>query len=334
MNSVAVLYNDDSMLARGEDQDRIAFLDSRDEAECVCAALAATGFEPVIVPSGSDPAQLAAALGGRHPDLVFNVCESFAGNPCLEYAVAALLELLRIPYTGSPPLALALAQDKVRAKKILSAARLPVPRSVIMEEPGSTIPADLKPPFMVKPRFADASHGISEKSFCESVSAARTQAAYLIETYGHDALVEEFLPGREFNVSVILENKLLPISELTYNLPPGLPPIVTFEAKWKETSPYYVGTPVVCPAQNVDSALEKKIGDSARGAYRALGCRDYARIDMRLDEDGNPCIIEVNPNPCIMPDAGLARSARVAGITYNDFIARIARAALVRGNKM
>ena len=126
----------------------------------------------------------------------------------------------------------------------------------------------------------------------------------------------------------------MPLAEIDYQLAPGLPRVVTYEAKWVAGSAYDLGTPVKCPAENVDGALAARLCGLAGQAYSAVGCRDYARVDIRLDAAGEPCIIEVNPNPDISPDAGLARAAARGGIEYDELIAGIARAALCRGAAM
>lgn len=330
MPRAVVLYNDDAALAKGEEKDRIAFAGSAAAANAIASALVGSEFEPIIVPAGATAVDLAAALDAFGDGIVFNVCESFFGLPRLEYAVAALLELLRLPYTGSPPLTLALAQDKHTAKTLLAAAGLPVARSAVLARADDPLPEGLAPPLFVKPRFEDASHGISEKSVCASVAASRERAGYLLATYGGDALVEEFLPGREFNVGVLFEAEVLPLAEIEFELPPGVPQILTYDAKWDEASPYYQKTLPKCPAENVPPALAERIAAIARGAFQALGCRDYARVDVRLDSRGEPKILEVNPNPDLSPDAGLARAAGRGGFDYDDLVARIARRALAR----
>ena len=124
---------------------------------------------------------------------------------------------------------------------------------------------------------------------------------------------------------------MLPASEIEYQLPAGLPRLVTYEAKWVPDSVYYGGTPAVCPAVNVSEGLAARMRGLALGAWRAVGCRDYARVDMRLDAGGEPRILEVNPNPDISPDAGLARAAGKGGLAYDELIAGIARSAAARG---
>jgi D-alanine-D-alanine ligase len=331
MPGALVLYNDDGSLAHGEEQDRIAVAGAASAASAIAAALSGSEFEPVELPAGPRAVELAAAIAALGPAVVFNVCEGFGGQPRLEHAVAGLLELLRVPYTGSPPLALALAQDKALCKRVLAGSGLPLARSAVLARADDPLPEGLAPPLFVKTRFEDASHGISEKSVCESVAAARERAGYLIETYAQDALVEEFLPGREFNVGVLFEGEVLPLAEIEWRLPPGAPRVVTYEAKWVESSPSYQLTPVKCPAEDLPAALAARIAEIAREAYRALGCRDYARVDVRLDAAGEPRILEVNPNPDLSPEAGLARAAGRAGIGYAELVRKIARAALARG---
>jgi D-alanine-D-alanine ligase len=188
----------------------------------------------------------------------------------------------------------------------------------------------LTPPLIVKPRSEDGSHGLSAASVCASPEAALTQAAQVAALWRQDCLIEEFLPGREFNVGVLFDGQILPVSEIEYQLPAGLPHLVTYEAKWIPGSAYDQGTPVRCPAVNLDEALAERLGALALQAYRLLGCRDYARIDIRLDARGDPRILEVNPNPDLSPDAGLARAAAKGGLHYDELISRIAGSAIAR----
>lgn len=331
MKEVAlVFYNDDAGLAAGAEEDRIAVAGAAAQAAHVAAALSRAGFAAVLGPSGRSIAGLAQRLETEPPALVFNLCEAFRGESRLEAAIAALLEASGVPYTGNPPLALALCQDKALAKRALAGAGLPVARSAVLRDPEDPLPPDLAPPLFVKTRFEDASHGISPASVCPSVEAARARAAHLRRVYRQDVLVEEFLPGREFNIGVLFESEVLPLAEIDWKLPPGAPRVVTYEAKWVESSPYYGGTPVKCPAEDVPGPLAARLRDIAAAAFRTLGCRDYARVDIRLDGAGEPRILEVNPNPDLSPDAGLARAAARGGIPYDDLIVRIARAALAR----
>jgi D-alanine-D-alanine ligase len=332
MNIAAVLYNDDSeMLPHGSAQDRIAWEGAGLQARAVAASLRRAGFEPVEVAAGPCIVDLAERLAKLRPDFVFNGCESFAGDSRMEAGVASLLDLMRIPYTGNCPLTLAAAQDKALAKQLLQGCGLPVARWAVLRSADDPLPSDLAPPWFVKTRFEDASHGISGRNVCLTTGEARRCAAELIRAWRQDCLVEEFLPGREFNIGVLFDGEVLPLAEIDYQLAPGLPRIVTYEAKWVAGSADDLGTPVKCPAENVASDLAARLRDLAGHAYRALGCRDYARVDIRLNAAGKPCILEINPNPDISPDAGLARAAGRGGIGYDQLIARIAHAALRRG---
>jgi len=335
MTTAAVLYNDDSgMLLHGDAQDRIAWEGAGREAHAIAASLERSGFKAVEMAAGPSLAELVEQLAQLHPDFVFNVCESFAGNSRWEAAVASLLELLRLPYTGNSALTLSLAQDKFLCKKLLEGYGMPVARGSCLATEDGPLPADLAPPLLVKTRFEDASHGISLRNVCHSVADARECARDLIRSWRQDCLVEEFLPGREFNIGVLFDGEVLPIAEIEYQLASGLPHLVTYEAKWVTGSAYDLGTPVKCPAENLDRVLAAKLGHLAAQAYRAVGCRDYARVDLRLNAAGEPCILEVNPNPDISPDAGLARAATRGGIPYDELISRIARAALCRGRTL
>jgi D-alanine-D-alanine ligase len=335
MKTAAVLYNDDAkMLPHGNAQDRIAWEGADLQARAVAASLRRAGFEAVEVATGPCIASLAARLTKLRPDFVFNGCESFAGDSRMEAAVASLLDLLQLPYTGNCPLTLAIAQDKALSKELLRGRGLPVARWAVLTRADDPLPSDLTPPLFVKTRFEDASHGISARNVCLTTAEARHCAAELMHAWQQDCLVEEFLPGREFNVGVLFDGEVLPLAEIDYQLAPGLPCVVTYEAKWVAGSAYDLGTPVKCPAENVVSDLAVRLRDLAGQTYRALGCRDYARVDIRLNAADEPCILEVNPNPDISPDAGLARAAARGGIEYDELIAGIARAALRRGAAM
>ena len=332
MKRVAVLYNDDGgLLAKGAAEDRIAWGGGVRPARAIAEALVRAGFAAHEIPSGDDVMSLVHRLEEFGPDLIFNVCESFQGESGLEAAIASLLEMLQIPFTGNDPLALAMAHDKVRCKELLRSGGLPVPEWRVFPRAGPLADlTGLTPPLIVKPRSEDGSHGLSAASVCASPEAALRQAARVAALWRQDCLIEEFLPGREFNVGVLFDGLMLPASEIEYQLPAGLPNLVTYEAKWIPGSVYDQGTPVRCPAANVGEVLAERLGALALQAYRLIGCRDYARIDIRLDARGDPRILEVNPNPDLSPDAGLARAAAKGGLHYDELISRIASSAIAR----
>lgn len=267
------------------------------------------------------------------PDLIFNLVESIKGYSYLEGSAAGLFEILNVNYTGNKPDCLYNCLNKYLTKLILKANKINTPNFIIVDKNQKlhkNIFVDLKFPVITKLNEEDASIGISEESICYNIKDLLFRLDFLFENYSHKVLVEEYINGREFNVA-ILDGEVLPISEINFeNLDPGLPKIVTYEAKWQPESEYYKNTIPICPA-NIDSNLERQIKEVALHSYRALNCRDYARVDMRVNENGNVYVIEINPNPDIAPDAGFARCAKVAGIDYDELIAKIATIAINRG---
>lgn len=322
--NIAVCFNRvPPVLARGEAVDRIAEEGAEKEAEAVAAALVKLGHAASLVPLGDDLMGFAAQLRGLNPGLVFNLCEGFWGNSRREMHIAALFELLGLAYTGSPPLSLGLSQDKVRSKDLLAAHQLPTPKYRVVR-PGEQWPrsTDLIYPLIVKPRFEDASHGISNDSIVDTERDLLKQIKYVHRTYRQGALVEEFIDGREINAALIGNHpwEVLPLSEIRFH-PDLARPIVSYEGKWLEKSLGYKSTKPICPT-NLKKHDEIMIQGVAARACRLLDCRDYARVDIRL-RGGIPYILEINANPDISPDAGLARSAAVAGLNYPQLIGRI-----------
>jgi D-alanine-D-alanine ligase len=301
----------------------------------VAAALATLGHHLQIVPLGADVANFLAQLRSAAPELIVNLCEGVWGNSHLEMHAAALLELTGRPVTGSGPLCLGLTQDKLRTKELLLASGLPTPAFMIVGR-GESLSAKsgLRYPLIVKPRSEDASQGITDASVVDNLAALQSRVAYVHHTYCQDALVEEFILGRELNAAVLGnldEAVVLPLSEICFD-PSLTRPIVSFDGKWLESSAAYQGTVPVCPAElpEVDAAAVRSV---ALTAFRIMGCRDYARVDIRL-RDGIPFILEVNANPDLSPEAGLARSASAYGLDYPALIGRIVEAARCRMEKL
>jgi D-alanine-D-alanine ligase len=176
---------------------------------------------------------------------------------------------------------------------------------------------------------SDASHGLSPENVVHNMDQLRIMVKRVSARFRGSALVEEFIDGREFNASVLGNDELslVEISEITYSLPAGLPRILTFESKWSETTEYYHGTGVSCPAQ-IDSSLRNTITDIVLASCRAAGCRGYARADMRQAEDGSIKVLEVNANPDVTPELGIALQAAARGMPYNQLIKRIVDLAL------
>ncbi|HAK96884.1 MAG TPA: D-alanine--D-alanine ligase [Planctomycetes bacterium] len=305
----------------------------RDEVPAIERSLVDGGFQPCVLPVANFSKDLVETLLDIAPKFVFNLCEAMNGSCELEMCVAGLLELMGIPYTGSPPLALGLALNKFHVKQILNSAGVPTPRGYVCR-PGQTpaVPRSMRFPLIVKPEHEDASLGINSNSVCRTIEEIERQIGYIHEAYRQDALVEEYLDGREFNVSVLgdREPQVLAVQEIDFQgLPEGEPRIVSFRAKWDEGSLLFDSTVPVCPAR-LSKRLEQRIRDLALRSHLAVGCRDYSRVDMRTDARGSLYVLEVNPNPDISPDAGFARAACAAGYSYGEMIVRISEAAMER----
>jgi D-alanine-D-alanine ligase len=325
---VGILFNRPAEPPRGEDSDYVAEAEVEEQAESVQKALDKLGFEYQMMPFEIDLELLIKTLKNYRPDVVINLCEGAFGNSHHELNVPSMLELLNIPYTGSPPLALGMGQNKGLTKKILEANGLPTPKYRVLES-SVNWQGDLEFPLFVKPLREDASLGISNKSYVRNEADLKAQVEYITNRYKQPALVEEYIAGRELNVAILgNENpRALPISEITFDFKDE-PKIVGFSAKWFKESDEYKKTKPVCPAV-LDPSVKNNVERIALQAFEILYCRDYARIDIRL-RDNLPWILEVNPNPDISPEAGFSRSLKAAGISYEQFVEKIIQFALHR----
>lgn len=265
------------------------------------------------------------------PDVIFNFVESIEGISTYEYCMAGLFQLLNYDFTGNLPSCLGNCLNKERAKNILRSHNIATPNSLTISysQKISGQEFGLNFPVILKLLNEDASIGISEFSVVNNFEDFLKQLNFLQKTYKQEVIVEEYINGRELNVA-ILGNKALPISEIEFStLPDELPKIVTYDGKWMENSIYYEHTKPVCPAV-LDENTKKKVEETALQAFEAMNCRDYARVDIRLDKNNFPYVIEVNPNPDISTDSGFVRAAAAAGMSYSDLLLTIAEFALGR----
>lgn len=262
--------------------------------------------------------------------IVFNLFEGFNGSPETEAEIAEILDDTGIPYTGCPPEALSIALDKSKTKSLLKSSGIKTPAYQLLNH-GNLRTFNLNYPCIVKPCNEDASHGMDEESVVREYASLETQVEKVSKLFGGSTLVEEFLSGREFNATVIGNKQLtvLPVSEISYSLPESMPKILTFAAKWEKDSIYYEGTKPRCPAE-INGNLQSQITEICKNSFKLLKCRGYARVDMRQDSAGQVHVLEVNPNPDISPDSGAALQAKTAGMTYNQFMERIAMLAIGR----
>lgn len=271
------------------------------------------------------------AITSFNPDLIFNFVESIEGDTHYESFITGMFDILGISYTGNNSLCLGNCLNKIRTKQILWFSGVNTPAYQILEA-GIELnekSINLKYPIIIKLITEDASIGISENSVVYDFTDLKKQCDFLFDTYNKDLILEQYISGRELNISV-LNGKTLPISEINFKgLPKDFPKIVTYEAKWSPGSLYYKYSLPECPAK-LPSNLEEKITETAMSAYKALGCRDYARVDIRLTKQNTPYVIEVNPNPDISPDSGFIRSTKAAGIGYDELLVRLADCAMER----
>jgi len=327
---VGILFNVIPDVAYRENIDHVSEAKVQDHVKAVQEAVMKLRLSCHLLPVKDDIKFLIDSLELFRPDIVVNLCEGVFGYSQYEMNVPAILELLKIPYTGSPPLTLGLCQNKGLTKYILRANGIPTPDYQILES-YKVWKGGIDFPLIVKPLREDASLGITRKSFVRTNRQLKARVDYINKRFKQPALVEKYIDGREINVSILGYEKprILPISEIIFEFK-GEPKIVDYSAKWIEKSEEYKGTKPVCPAKLTPS-LERLVKRTALKAYRLLSCRDYARVDMRLKDD-TPFVVEVNANPDISLDAGFTRSLKVAGISFEKFIGEIISFAVQRSS--
>jgi D-alanine-D-alanine ligase len=329
---VAIIYNVDFDDARAaEDPSFEARATVESVAKEVASALESDATHTAtLIAMGGDFAELRARLEASPPMCVFNMCETLGGDARLETAVPTVLDLLGIPYTGSDANALSAALYKDRVKQRLTLAGVPTPQGVLVDRPGAT--CDLPFPLIVKPAQEDGSAGIWNRSVVHDKSSLRARIDELVSSFKAPCLVEQYIDGREFNVAILghPQARVLPLQEISFaKLPSGQPKIVSYDAKWHTGSVEDLGTePVLHP--DLPSPVAAKLRRAAADAFRALGLRDYGRVDLRLSSSGVPFVIDVNPNCDLSRDAGFARAANAVGIDYAALARLLVRYALLR----
>jgi D-alanine-D-alanine ligase len=328
---LAVVYNAYTPDEPEAPEDRAGTADLRSQIRHIRRTLRRLGHTVTILPLAHDLLAFQNRLRRLRPDVVFNLYDDVLHGALYDMRVAALVRMMGFPMTGCPALALGLTRYKYMTASLLAGAGIPIPpNTAILETVRSVDLHKWQFPIIVQPSQEHAGVGLDRDSVVHSKKALRVKVREILRTYKQPALAQRFLPGREFNVGIIGGNRLrvLPLSEVDYSgLPVEIPPIMSYAAKWVETSTEYQRTTVVCPAP-VEPELERQISTVALRAFRAVGGRGYGRVDMRLDEFDQPCVLEVNCNPCLDEGMGLARSAEKAGISYAKLLQMILRAAL------
>ena len=293
-------------------------------------ALRSTGCEVVVLPLYDDLLLFQRRLRRIEPDVAFNQYEDVVHGASYEMRLAATVRMMGYPMTGSPALALGLHRDKYMAASLFQGVGIPIPpQNGLLERVGDVDLRKWQFPVIVQPCREHAGVGLDRQSVVSSKKALRERVAHVIRTYQQPALVQSFLPGREFNVSLIGGRRIqvLPLAEVDYSdLPPEIPSIMSYAAKFIENSAEYRNTRVICPAV-VEPELAREIGAIALKAFRAVGGWGYGRVDMRLDARGAPRVLEVNCNPSLEDGVALARSASAAGISYPQLLRLVIKAA-------
>jgi D-alanine-D-alanine ligase len=307
-----------------------------DEVKSVEIALAPLEYNTKIVPVALDINKLIDELRENRPDVIFNLCESVDGDPTQEMNIAGLFELMKIPYTGTRAFNLGLALNKPLVKSILNQNGIPTAKHFVTESSTKFHVNGHKFPMIVKPSREDASIGIHNESIVTNETELRNRIEYVLDEHKQPALVEEYIDGREINVSVVGNDALItfPISEIDFSLlPADYPKIISYNSKWMYKTAEFAGTKAICPAENLSEKEVKIIQETAKKVYRLLGAADYARVDMRL-KDGIPYVLELNPNPDIASDVpedtGFTRSAKAYGWEYSYLIQQIIKFAMKR----
>jgi D-alanine-D-alanine ligase len=324
---------------KGQPLDCVAELDCEGTIEAMANAISSGGHEVVRLEADEDFAQ---KLIATHPDIVFNVAEGMHGD-CREAQVPAMCEFYGIPYTGSGVLTLAMCLNKAITNQVLSCCGVPVPPYQVFNSRDEELRLGDDFPLIVKLLHEGSSMGLSRRSIVENEIALRDQVEFVINTYHQPVLVQKYVIGREFTVGALGNHDpySLPISEIVFNDPYG---IVTFYPD-EEVIPMiekacgedfvenlkcqYIPKKTVCPA-DVSIELAERINQTVINAYQAMQCRDWARIDLRMDTNDHIYVLELNPIAGIAPGYWLPNSAAVAGLDYGNFINTILNIAWAR----
>lgn len=328
MTRVVILYNEPTLPADHPDADsehEIVYTVSETEK-----VLIASGFEVEQLGAHVDPGKIIDGLRELQPDVVFNLFEGVPEMSTTEAFAAGLLEWLGVPYTGCPYQCLVAARDKPLTKRLLQSARLPTPKFALVERL-PVRPNRLGWPVIVKPPCEDASVGMAQASVVTNPDEYRERVEFIFEEFGSPALVEQYIRGREFNIALYEKPELtvLPPYEYTFtkNNKWG---IITYDSKWNTESRDFEATPPDYRPK-IAPQVRKKLDRIAKKTYKLLGCRDLARVDVRVTPEGKPYVIEVNPNPDFSPVGGLADCLETAELTLKDVAAQMVQNALARG---
>ncbi|TLY58008.1 MAG: D-alanine--D-alanine ligase [Gammaproteobacteria bacterium] len=292
----------------------------------VTTTLRNSGHEVRCVGVRDSLTELRSAIGDWQPDIVFNLLEEFDGIVTYDQHVVAFLELMRQPYTGCNPRGLLLARDKSLCKQLLAFHRIPTPQfSVFRRGARIHVPRRLRFPLFVKSTVEDASLGIAQASVVEDVAKLKERIEFVHAQVGSDALVEEYIEGRELYVGVMGNDRLtrLPVWEMVFgSMPESLAAIATRKVKWDKRYQAKYGI-ITRAAEDLPAPVLAHLDKLSRRIYRALGLSGYARMDFRATPDGHVYVLEANANPNLEAAEDFAESARAAGVPYAELLERL-----------
>ncbi len=316
---IVILHNDVSPNAPLDDQETLW------QAQEITNAIQRLGYEAKTIACQEDLAKLKQQLEHDKPDVVFNLVESFSGSSTAIHLPALLCEQLTIPFTGANSAAIALTTNKLLTKRWLKAGNLPTPDWYSYAECAHL--TELAAPYIVKSVTEDGSLGIDQTSIVETARDLKRVLQERIQKWGGEWFAERYVPGREFNISVLAENDkvtVLPPAELVFNnLPQHVKPIVDYAAKWQEDSMMAQATTRQFAFAEEEALLLSQLKTLSAACASWFKLTGFARIDFRVDADCKPAILEVNTNPSLAPDAGFATAAFQAGMDYSQLIDRL-----------
>ena len=328
---VAFVYNLESAIVKGECQDLIALQCTASTTQHLYEALSSLGYSTIKIAVQDSLEELKQNLDSfsNQDTFIFNNCDGFSGDNLGSVLVTHVIEDLDFKHTGSTAEVIAQCIDKSLAKERLIRYGIPTPCYQVFKQPEGEVQCNF--PLIVKPLTEDASLGIDFDSVTTNDKDLFARVDYVISKYHEPAMVEEFIQGRELAVAMWGNETVeaLPIAEDDYSwISDPLKCLLTYEAKWIPESPYYQNTLVRCPA---DLSLEEEqcVVQTAIGAYKAMGLRDFGRVDIRYYNQ-IPYVIDINEIPDLSPDAGYPRTAMVAGYSYAEMVERLLDFALRR----
>jgi D-alanine-D-alanine ligase len=325
MKTVGLTYDlkTDYEFKKGDPPDANAEFDHPSTIDVISAAIESCGFKTKKI---GNVARLLEKIDNLGVDIVFNISEGMSGRN-RESQVPVLLEMQGIPFVGADALTLSLTLDKVMAKKIFMAEGIPTPKFFEIKSYDNSINTDhLRFPLIVKPRFEGSSKGLSDNSRVETTEELKKQVEYVINAYKQPALVEEFISGQEFTVAIV------------GNDPPEIFPVVQIkiDGRLQLNDKFYTFARIqsdrleyICPAR-INQDLKKKISELALKTYNAVECLDLGRVDFRVDGEGKPYVLEINPLPSLSTEDVFMVVAKEIGASYEDMIDKILNSALKR----